>query len=714
MKKTLLILALLFSFVTVHAQTQTGSSSVQTATTGRRGTTQLATQSDVDAADTTKAVTPELLKFNRAGIPAAAQTGATDALKMAAGQTAAAAAGVPLVIDNNLGSTTTTPSSLYAGLLHIDTRGGTGYTYEGAASTTYKKGVNYLLRDTTSYGAAVANPAIFRWFYNPQDGGYSTSGGPKTNYQGTSLDMLVQTVGQSIGHNIAFFKSSLGDAQGFSAAMFTSGAKRDGGDEGVVAFRGAVYQVANTFKATITSISGNTLSYNTIFYPGDRGQDRYLINTTTGVYSTGTVSSISGANPTVTGSGTNWTSLGSGAVSNLYFAMDSDTSTYGQKHVVKIATINSATSITLDYTVAGAAQAWPSGAATSGAYKIYKGSDIAHVYDSTLGVVDGTQFAIGDVVESPAHRGANGAGINLTLIQKIPSPLGFVGIDINNTSSIAANYLIGASGSYSRLVSVNGNITGNILHLSGTVGGAVIFNEQSSLIISQNLNNAGSGYNSIAYDKATDSYNFKSGVTTGFGVKTGGYFGVNVAATTGTRGLIAAGSGDVTLELRQTVASSNFLRMTNTNSSRQLDMELDTGGNMVWKNNAGGFYYDAFTGHNYRINGTDYLKLDTANLRPTTAAGITLGSASIPFKYLYLAGDSGTPASNNFKLTGTATGARTKTLGDATDTLVGTLTGTAAPAVTPNYNGQLFVDTTGKKLYVATGTSSSADWTILN
>lgn len=41
-------------------------------------------------------------------------------------------------------------------------------------------------------------------------------------------------------------------------------------------------------------------------------------------------------------------------------------------------------------------------------------------------------------------------------------------------------------------------------------------------------------------------------------------------------------------------------------------------------------------------------------------------------------------------------------------------TGTAAPATTPLAVGDLFVDTTGKKIYCATGTASSADWTILN
>jgi hypothetical protein len=46
--------------------------------------------------------------------------------------------------------------------------------------------------------------------------------------------------------------------------------------------------------------------------------------------------------------------------------------------------------------------------------------------------------------------------------------------------------------------------------------------------------------------------------------------------------------------------------------------------------------------------------------------------------------------------------------------LTRTLTGTAAPATTPTAIGEIFVDYTNKKMYVATGTASSADWTILN
>jgi hypothetical protein len=40
--------------------------------------------------------------------------------------------------------------------------------------------------------------------------------------------------------------------------------------------------------------------------------------------------------------------------------------------------------------------------------------------------------------------------------------------------------------------------------------------------------------------------------------------------------------------------------------------------------------------------------------------------------------------------------------------------GTAAPSSTPTKVGDMYVDTTNKKLWSATGTSSSADWTALN
>ena len=40
--------------------------------------------------------------------------------------------------------------------------------------------------------------------------------------------------------------------------------------------------------------------------------------------------------------------------------------------------------------------------------------------------------------------------------------------------------------------------------------------------------------------------------------------------------------------------------------------------------------------------------------------------------------------------------------------------GTSAPATTPGKVGDMFIDTVAKKIYIATGNSSSADWIIIN
>jgi hypothetical protein len=42
------------------------------------------------------------------------------------------------------------------------------------------------------------------------------------------------------------------------------------------------------------------------------------------------------------------------------------------------------------------------------------------------------------------------------------------------------------------------------------------------------------------------------------------------------------------------------------------------------------------------------------------------------------------------------------------------LTGTSAPVSTPTFVGQIFVDTTAKKIYFAAGTTNSSDWIITN
>jgi len=41
-------------------------------------------------------------------------------------------------------------------------------------------------------------------------------------------------------------------------------------------------------------------------------------------------------------------------------------------------------------------------------------------------------------------------------------------------------------------------------------------------------------------------------------------------------------------------------------------------------------------------------------------------------------------------------------------------TGTTSPSSTPSAVGQMYIDTSGKKIYFATGTTNSSDWTVVN
>lgn len=72
-------------------------------------------------------------------------------------------------------------------------------------------------------------------------------------------------------------------------------------------------------------------------------------------------------------------------------------------------------------------------------------------------------------------------------------------------------------------------------------------------------------------------------------------------------------------------------------------------------------------------------------------------------------------AAGDFLTRNSSTGAITRrTASEVRTDLSLTITGTAAPTVTPAFVGQEFIDTTNKKAYKAMGTTSSADWVLLN
>ncbi|HEV7453996.1 MAG TPA: hypothetical protein VGO07_01935 [Candidatus Saccharimonadales bacterium] len=80
-------------------------------------------------------------------------------------------------------------------------------------------------------------------------------------------------------------------------------------------------------------------------------------------------------------------------------------------------------------------------------------------------------------------------------------------------------------------------------------------------------------------------------------------------------------------------------------------------------------------GANTALSNLSSVAINTS-LLPGAAGTINLGSATLPFGDLYIAGSSATPGANNFRVTGSATAARTITLPDASGTVC--LNGTAA------------------------------------
>ena len=100
-------------------------------------------------------------------------------------------------------------------------------------------------------------------------------------------------------------------------------------------------------------------------------------------------------------------------------------------------------------------------------------------------------------------------------------------------------------------------------------------------------------------------------------------------------------------------------------------------GEVLTTNGSGVLSWEPVTslgGANTALSNLASVAINTA-LLPDAAAADDFGSATLPFKDIFLAGSSGTPGTNNFRLTGASTsGTRVVTLFNATDTVVGKAT----------------------------------------
>src|SRR5205085_1390051 len=135
-------------------------------------------------------------------------------------------------------------------------------------------------------------------------------------------------------------------------------------------------------RGTAASVSGNTITGTwTAGTNAGLGEQRPLINTSRGVYNTGTIASVIGSGSpvvcTVSGSGTSWSSLGTGAKTDLFLEITGN-SNGTTKHVIPITSITDDTHLVVEYALAELGPTcYGALMVTSGVYNIYKGGSVA-------------------------------------------------------------------------------------------------------------------------------------------------------------------------------------------------------------------------------------------------------------------------------------------------------------------------------------------------
>ncbi len=348
----------------------------------------------------------------------------------------------------------------------LDLRGDVGPNYEGSENQAYRKDVLLRSRWTTALNSP-QNYQTLHLYAEPFSGGFNSSPSPKTNYNVLNATMASRTKGQHTSITGQANNYSNGDTQGVNGTALSWGSRLTSGDEGTVGIRVATQQGYSVMTGTVVSINGNTL---TISSGGTRflGEDRPLINTRAGtIYSAGSITTIAGSPPTVTGAGTAWAvQFGTGAKTNLFFSLSSETNG-ALKHVVPIASITNDTTLVLEYLSAGASQVW-GGQGSTGAYQIFVGSNVsgmsANVGETspaspTVTVADGTQFTPGDTIEQPLGYGFRMAGIKIAMKRETVS-------SANADSAFEAGLVTGSK-PISRVLSFSGEVTGPYIDFSG-------------------------------------------------------------------------------------------------------------------------------------------------------------------------------------------------------------------------------------------------------
>lgn len=311
------------------------------------------------------------------------------------------------------------------------------------------------------------------------NGGVNFNNGPKTSYSALFANMYAQTQGEVSALQGSTAHFSNGDSSILDGFVYSYGNTAAAGDEGTEGLVLGILQGPVVFTATVSGIVGNAVSYTSPANEFSRGEARPLINTTPAkVYSTGTVTVVTGNPSVVTGSGTAWgATFGTGSFTDLWLAIDSQTNG-ALMLVVPISSIASDTSLTLGYTAEGVSATLPAPTLPS-TYKIFKGSTVSSIDSVTVGgqtipvlghvnVISAADYVVGDTVQQPLGYALGLLGARIGVSPKLPcaSNVGCYGINLSNLGTPPLNSYGISSGAATSGWIFQGPVSGHVINVT--------------------------------------------------------------------------------------------------------------------------------------------------------------------------------------------------------------------------------------------------------
>ncbi|MCU1284488.1 MAG: hypothetical protein JWO13_838 [Acidobacteriales bacterium] len=398
----------------------------------------------------------------------------------------------------------------------------------GSTQTAYARGVDYYGRYTSvGPGLQIVSPMLIEW--DAYSGGVNDILSTKTQWQGIRIQGIGRTIGERKGLQSFLFAYGKGDAIGLMGTCYNSGGYGTGGDEGCEGVRGGAIQGNGNAdggfpRGTVSAVAGNLVTGSwTAGTNAGLGEQRPLINTSRGVYSTGTIASATTTTPcTITGTGTAWLAGlgGAGAKSDLFLNITAnDNGTV--KWVVPITSVTDDTHLVIEYNENEiGASCIGSGLTTSGAYNVYKGGNVASLAAPPSGSLSatavnltagGTNFVAGDTIQQPL--GYNHAGYALYgEVNKLVGGANGAGVRIANTGSIAAGDAFYSTGAFGNGVRIGGATTGSIVEASTTYGKLISAFDQSAVVQRiLHLLSTGGSYRGFDFDRPNDNFIWSGG-----------------------------------------------------------------------------------------------------------------------------------------------------------------------------------------------------------